>query len=74
VQSIPEIVQSHVLMGDIDYILIVITRDIEHFRRLLRDKLSGFAGVRGLDSRVVLEEVKNTTVLPLSGRFEAAND
>lgn len=74
VQSIPEIVQCHVLMGDIDYILVVITRDIEHFRRLLRDKLSGFAGVRGLDSRVVLEEVKNTTVLPLSGLSEAAND
>jgi Lrp/AsnC family transcriptional regulator len=74
VQSIAEIVQCHVLMGDIDYILVVITRDIEHFRRLLREKLSGFVGVRGLDSRVVLEEVKNTTALPLSGLYEAAND
>jgi Lrp/AsnC family transcriptional regulator len=74
VQAIPEIVQCHVLMGDIDYILVVITRDIEHFRRLLRGKLSGFAGVRGLDSRVVLEEVKNTTALPLGCLSDAAND
>jgi Lrp/AsnC family transcriptional regulator len=70
VLAIPEIVQCHVLMGDIDYILVVIARDIEHFRVLLREKVAGFAGVRGLDSRVVLEEVKNTTALPLDSLVE----
>jgi Lrp/AsnC family transcriptional regulator len=70
VQSLPEVVQCHVLMGDIDYILVVIARDIEHFRKLLRKRLSNFPGVSGLDSRVVLEEVKNTTELPLDSLAE----
>jgi len=38
---------------------------------LVREKLSKFAGVRGLDSRAVLEEVKNTTELPLELLLEA---
>lgn len=65
VRSLPEVVQCHVLMGDIDYVLIVVTKDIDAFRVLLREKLSRFPGVSGLDSRAVLEEVKNTTELPL---------
>lgn len=65
VRSLPEVVQCHVLMGDIDYVLIVVTKDIDTFRVLLRKKLSRFPGVSGLDSRAVLEEVKNTTELPL---------
>jgi len=65
VRSLPEVVQCHVLMGDIDYVLTVVTTDIDAFRVLLREKLSRFPGVSGLDSRAVLEEVKNTTELPL---------
>jgi len=71
VRSVPEVVQCHVLMGDIDYVLIVVTKDIDAFRVLVREKLSKFAGVRGLDSRAVLEEVKNTTELPLELLLEA---
>jgi len=63
--AVPEVVQCHVLMGDIDYVLIVVTKDIDAFRVLVRERLSRFSGVSGLDSRAVLEEVKNTTELPL---------
>jgi Lrp/AsnC family transcriptional regulator len=71
IRSLPEVVQCHVLMGDIDYVLIVVTKDIDAFRVLLREKLSRFPGVSGLDSRAVLEEVKNTTELPLELLLEA---
>jgi len=70
-RAVPEIVQCHVLMGDIDYVLVVVTRDIDAFRVLVREKLSRFSGVSGLDSRAVLEEVKNTTELPLELLLEA---
>jgi Lrp/AsnC family transcriptional regulator len=65
VAAIPEVVQCHMLMGDIDFLLLVITQDLEAYHKLLREKLSRLAGISGIDSRVVVEEIKTTTELPL---------
>lgn len=65
--SIPEVLQAHMLMGDIDFLLQVIVRDIDAYLALLRERLSKLPGVSGLDSRVVVEEAKNSPVLPLDG-------
>jgi Lrp/AsnC family transcriptional regulator len=65
VSDMPEIVQCHMLMGDIDFLLQVVTKDLTTFHRFIREDLSSIAGVSGLDSRAVVEETKNTTALPL---------
>ena len=65
VASIPEVLQAHMLMGDIDFLLQVIAVDIEAYLALLREHLSRLPGVRGIDSRVVVEEAKNSATLPL---------
>lgn len=67
VRAIPEIVQCHMLMGDIDFLLLVVTEDMDTYHKLLREKISRIPGVSGIDSRVVVEETKNTTELPLDG-------
>jgi Lrp/AsnC family transcriptional regulator len=65
VASIPEVLQAHMLMGDIDFLLQVIAKDIEAYLALLRESLSRLPGVRGIDSRVVVEEAKNSPILPI---------
>jgi len=65
VLDIPEIVHCHMLMGDIDFLLLVITENLAAYHRLLRSKISCIPGVSGIDSRVVIEETKSTTELPL---------
>jgi hypothetical protein len=65
VAAMPEIIQCHMLMGDIDFLLLAVTRDLASYRKLLRERLSILPGVRGIDSRVVVEEMKNTTELPI---------
>jgi Lrp/AsnC family transcriptional regulator len=65
VAGMPEIIQCHMLMGDIDFLLLAVTRDLASYRVLLRERLSTLPGVRGIDSRVVVEDVKSTTELPL---------
>jgi len=67
VRGIPEIMQCHMLMGDIDFMLLAITEDLEAYHKLLREEISRIPGVNGIDSRVVVEETKNTTELPLDG-------
>jgi len=72
--ALPEVMQCHMLMGDIDFLLVTITADIEAYRRLLRESLSKLPGVTGLDSRLVLEEAKDTTVLPLQQLADDRDD
>jgi len=72
VRAIPEIVQCHMLMGDIDFLLLAITEDLEAYHKLLREEISRLPGVSGIDSRVVVEETKSTTELPLDGLAKKA--
>jgi Lrp/AsnC family transcriptional regulator len=72
VRLIPEIVQCYMLMGDIDFLLLAITEDLEAYHKLLRDEISRIPGVSGIDSRVVVEETKSTTELPLNGLIRKA--
>jgi Lrp/AsnC family transcriptional regulator len=65
VLNIPEIVNCHMLMGDIDFLIMVITKDLDAYHQLLRKEISRLPGVAGIDSRLVIEETKSTTDLPL---------
>lgn len=65
VVSFPEVIQCFVLMGDIDFILLVATRTIDDYNTFVQKKLAQVPGVQSIDSRIVLEETKNTTELPL---------
>lgn len=63
--SFPEVLQCFLVMGDIDFILIVATRTIEEYNRFVQGKLSQIPGVQSINSRIMIEETKNTTELPL---------
>jgi Lrp/AsnC family transcriptional regulator len=65
VVSFPEVIQCFVLMGDIDFILLVATRTIDDYNTFVQKKLAQVPGVQSIDSRIVLEETKNTTELPI---------
>jgi Lrp/AsnC family transcriptional regulator len=65
VVSFPEVLQCFLVMGDIDFILLVATRTVEEYNRFVQGKLAQIPGVQSIDSRIVIEETKNTTKLPL---------
>ena len=65
VVSYPEVVQCFMVMGDFDFVLLVATRTINEYNEFLQQRLSQIPGVQAVDSRIVLEETKNTTELPL---------
>jgi Lrp/AsnC family leucine-responsive transcriptional regulator len=66
VQDWPEVVGCHSTTGDMDYLLRVHVEDLEHFSRFVMDSLLKHPGVLDVKSSFVLEEVKETTALPLS--------
>ena len=58
VNAWPEVVTCHALTGDMDYLLHVLVRDLEHFSRFLLDKLLTQAEVDDVNSSFVLRTVK----------------
>lgn len=66
VNAWPEIVACHALTGDMDYLLHVMVRDLEHFSRFLLDRLLAQAEVADVNTSFVLRTVKRTQALPLT--------
>ena len=60
-----EVVTCHALTGDMDYLLQIVVRDLEHFSRFLLDRLLDQAGVADVNSSFVLRTVKPMRGLPL---------
>ncbi|GAB3044318.1 Lrp/AsnC family transcriptional regulator [Stenotrophomonas tumulicola] len=61
-----EVVACHALTGDMDYLLQIYVRDLEHFSSFLLDKLLNASGVADVNSSFVLRTVKPSRALPLS--------
>ena len=61
----PEVLDCHVLMGSVDFMLRIVTRDIEAYERFFFEKLSQVPGVQDINSMVALSEIKSTTAFPL---------
>ncbi len=65
VLELDEVVSCHVMTGEIDYLLQVVTTDIGSYETFLREELLGLATVREVHSQIALSELKNTTRLPV---------
>lgn len=65
IQRFPEVLECFVMMGTIDFMLRIVTKDIEAYERFFFDKLSQVPGVQEINSMVALSEIKSTTALPL---------
>jgi Lrp/AsnC family transcriptional regulator len=52
-------------MGSVDFMLRVVTADIEAYELFFFEKLSRLAGIQEINSTVALSEIKSTTALPL---------
>ena len=63
-----EVVTCHALTGDMDYLLLIVVRDLEHFSRFLLDRLLNQAGVADVNSSFVLRTVKAFGGMPLPAR------
>ena len=61
----PEVVECCVISGGFDYLLKVITRDMDSYNTFYKEKLSVMPPVAHINSVFVMSEIKNTTSLPI---------
>lgn len=65
VRQHPEILECYTLMGDTDFLLRIVCRDIKAYEAFFLDHLSRFPGVQSVHSSIALSVIKETTALPL---------
>ena len=63
IRGFPEVLECYVLMGPVDFMLRIVTRDIEAYERFFFDKLSKLPGVQEINSTMALSEIKATTAV-----------
>lgn len=66
VREHPEILECYTMMGEIDFLLRIVVRDIKAYEAFFLDHLSKFPGVQSVNSSIAMAVVKETTTLPLA--------
>jgi Lrp/AsnC family transcriptional regulator len=65
VRGFPEVLECHMLMGENDFLLKVVTRDVDAYEKFLRHGLASLPSVQGVQSSMALSTIKQSGRLPL---------
>ena len=65
VRKYPEVLDCYVVLGNIDFLLRIVTEDIKAYEQFFFEKLSQLPGIQEVNSSIVLSDIKHTTVLPI---------
>ncbi len=64
-KTIPEILQCYTMSGEFDYLLRVVVPSVRDYERAVKGKLLKLPNVGLMNSHFALNEIKNTTNLPI---------
>lgn len=65
VRKYPEVLDCYVVLGNVDFLLRIVTEDIKAYEQFFFEKLSQLPGIQEVNSSIVLSDIKHTTVLPI---------
>ena len=65
IRARPEVLDCYTTMGEWDFMLRVVTRDIKAYEAFYLDHLSKLPNVQSINSSVTVTVIKETTVLPI---------
>ncbi|MEM9600557.1 MAG: Lrp/AsnC family transcriptional regulator [Pseudomonadota bacterium] len=69
IQNIPEIVECHRMTGDVDYLLKVLARDLEHYDQVYRRIIRLVPGLNDVSSAFSMEQLKDGQVISVETEF-----
>lgn len=65
VQTLPEVMECYSVSGDRDYLMLIISRDMESYNEFLNTQVLDHPSVHSASSSFALRRVKYSTALPL---------
>jgi Lrp/AsnC family transcriptional regulator len=69
VEVLPEVMECYTMAGTWDYMLKIVVKDIRHYERFVRGKLTRLSHIGEVHSHIAVTEIKNTTALPLGSQI-----
>lgn len=66
INDCPEVMSCHNISGNADFLLIVVTRDLDEYVEFIDRKLRKIPGITEITSNISLRELKSSFKLPLS--------
>jgi len=66
IKDIPQILECYTLMGNVDFLLKIVVKDIQEYEDLWWHRLSQIEGVQEINSTIAMTAVKHTTKLSLA--------
>ncbi len=69
VEVLEEVIECYTMAGSWDYMLKIVARDIQHYERFVREKLTRLSHIGEIHSHIAVTEIKNSTTLPLGSQL-----
>lgn len=63
--NLPEVVECHLMAGDCDFLLRVVTADLDDYRKFQIKHLTRKNGVQSIKTEIPMQNIKLTTEIPL---------
>ena len=70
VETLPEVLECYTMAGTWDYMLKIVVKDIRHYEKFVREKLTRLSNIGELHSHIAVTEIKNSTALPLQTQID----
>ncbi|MNY67726.1 Leucine-responsive regulatory protein [compost metagenome] len=65
VLKLPQIVECHLMAGDCDFILRVVSSDLNSYRKFQGEHLAKIKGVQSVKTEIPMQKIKLTSELPI---------
>jgi DNA-binding Lrp family transcriptional regulator len=65
VLQLPDIVECHLMVGETDFLLRIVTADLQAYRQFQIDHLTRIKGVKNVKTEIPMQKIKLTSELPL---------
>jgi len=63
--KLPQVIECHLMAGDCDFVLRVLAKDLEDYRRFQMEHLGRIKGVRNIKTEIPMQKIKQSTELPV---------
>lgn len=68
IRGLPEVRECHMLNGEIDFMLKIVSHDLQSFQEFLTSKLTPAPNVASVKTSLVIRTAKNKPGVPIKGR------
>lgn len=67
IQQWPEILECHATSGESDYLLKIVTHDMNSYNQLIYEKILTLPSIRSINTSFSMQQKKRTSQLPIGG-------